>query len=275
MKTWLKNLRWYDFPNYLLNRATVGNHAAVVHDVAYATETRQTLDVYSPKQPRADKTIILFTHGGSWQHGDKKDYIFLAQNLAKYGFYVAVMNYRLAPRHIYPHFVEDTIQAINYLGAEQNATMYGYCSKSIVVMGHSAGAFNVMAALYHGEHLAHQITALTQIKALIGIAGPYSFEHRGDPVAKDAFAQDIAPDHFMPSYFAFKNEVQHLLLVASKDNLVGIENAEKMQQALLAVGNQVELVNIKYTTHVSIIASLAQGLEHLFMTKKVVLDFLK
>ncbi len=275
MKTWLKNLRWYDFPNYLLNRATVGNHAAVVHDVAYATETRQTLDVYSPKQPRADKTIILFTHGGSWQHGDKKDYIFLAQNLAKYGFYVAVMNYRLAPKHIYPHFVEDTIQAINYLGAEQNATMYGYCNKSIVVMGHSAGAFNVMAALYHGKHLAHQITALTQIKALIGIAGPYSFEHRGDPVAKDAFAQDIAPDHIMPSYFAFKNEVQHLLLVASKDNLVGIENAEKMQQALLAVGNQVELVNIKYTTHVSIIASLAQGLEHLFMTKKVVLDFLK
>lgn len=275
MKIWLKNLRWYDFPNYLLNRATVGNHATVAQDVAYATEARQVLDIYSPKQPRADKAIILFTHGGSWQHGNKQDYIFLAQNLAKYGFYIAVMNYRLAPEHIYPDFVEDTIQAINYLSAEQSAALYGYCNKNIVVMGHSAGAFNVMAALYHGEHLAHQITALAQIKAVIGIAGPYSFEHRDDPVAKDAFAQNVAPEYIMPSYFAFKNDVRHLLLVASKDNLVGIENAEKMQQALVAVGNQVELVQIKHTTHVSIIASLAQGLEHLFMTQKVVLDFLK
>jgi acetyl esterase/lipase len=274
MMAWLKNFRWYDLPNYLLNQVTVGDYASCHADISYAALARQKLDVYVPKQPRADRSMILFSHGGRWQYGQKEDYIFLAQNLAKQGFYVAVMNYQLAPEQMYPRFVEDTILAINWLAEPQQANHYGYSAEHLVLMGHSAGAFNVMAALYHGDDVQYKIQNLQGIRAVIGFAGPYSFEHRGDAVAKDAFAQDVAPEYIMPSFFTFHNQVHHLLLVAGKDTLVGDENSEKMQQALIAVNNHVELVRIRGTSHVSIIASLAQGLDRLFMTKKVMLNFL-
>ncbi|OUY06898.1 alpha/beta hydrolase [Acinetobacter populi] len=271
----LKNFRWYDVPNYVLNQLTVGNHAQCRADLSYATASdRQKLDLYIPKKPRTNNALILFVHGGSWQHGSKTDYIFLAQNLAKYGFYVACMNYQLAPEHLYPTYVEDVIQAINWLSAAQQADQYGYAADQIILLGHSAGALNVMAAVYHGAQFQYSIQNLNAIRAIIGIAGPYSFEHRGDPIAQYAFDQTVAPELIMPSFFTFHNSIRHLLLLAGNDQLVGDYNTEKMQQALLHVQNAVTVYRIPATTHISIIATLAEGIDRLFKTRQVMLDFI-
>ena len=43
-------------------------------------------------------------------------------------------------------------------------------------MGHSAGAFNVMSAVYHPK--PNTIQCLGNIKAIFGLAGPYHFDYK-------------------------------------------------------------------------------------------------
>lgn len=270
---YLKEVRWYDVPNYILNQLTAGDFATCVANLKYAEDARQHLDLYLPKTPRADGALILFVHGGSWQHGEKENYTFLAQSFAEAGFYVACMNYRFAPQHIYPSYVEDVIDACNWLTAPEQAAQYDYNPQKIILMGHSAGAFNIMAAVYHPKW-QHNINDLNAIDAIIGVAGPYSFEHRHDPVAMYAFAQDIAPDLIMPDHFVFQNSIKHLLILASKDQLVADDNTYTMQKALKGKQNQVEVLTIPHTTHVSVIATVARGLNKIFNTKQAIIDFI-
>lgn len=271
---WLPKWRWYDLPNYVLNQLTVGDHAICHEDLQYAESPRQQLDVYVPHQPRADGAVILFVHGGSWQHGNKQDYRFLAQSLAQSGFFVACMNYRLAPEHVYPDFVEDTILATNWLLDRSQSAEYGYNADKLILMGHSAGAFNTSAALYHPD-LHVKIERKSAIYALIGIAGPYSFEHRGDPIAQFALPQDIAPEQLMPNYFVQPNQIKHLLIIAGNDTLVADSNTEKMAQSLKDIGNHVEVKRIKRTRHVNVIATLAEKFARFFPTKQLILDFIE
>ncbi|WP_374294200.1 alpha/beta hydrolase [Acinetobacter sp.] len=276
---WLPKWRWYDLPNYVLNQLIVRDHAICLEDLQYveseyAELARQQLDLYVPYQPRADRAVILFVHGGSWQHGNKQDYRFLAQSLAQSGFFVACMNYRLAPEHIYPDFVEDTILATNWLLDHSQSAEYGYNADKLILMGHSAGAFNISAALYHPD-LHVKIEREDAIHALIGIAGTYSFEHRGDPIAQFALPQDIAPEHLMPNYYVQPNQIKHLLIVAGNDTLVADSNTEKMVQSLKDIGNHVEVKRIARTRHVNVIATLAEKFARFFPTKRLILDFIE
>lgn len=276
---WLPKWRWYDLPNYVLNQLTVGDHAICLEDLQYveseyAELARQQLDLYVPHQPRADRAVILFVHGGSWQYGNKRDYRFLAQSLAQSGFFVACMNYRLSPDHIYPDFVEDTILATNWLLDHSQSAEYGYNADKLILMGHSAGAFNISAALYHPDFHV-KIEREDAIHALIGIAGPYSFEHRGDPIAQFALPQDIAPEHLMPNYYVQPNQIKHLLIVAGNDTLVADSNTEKMVQSLKDIGNHVEVKRIARTRHVNVIATLAEKFARFFPTKRLILDFIE
>ena len=271
---WLPKWRWYDLPNYVLNQLTVGDHAICHEDLSYAESARQRLDLYVPHQPRADRAVILFVHGGSWQHGNKQDYRFLAQSLAQSGFFVACMSYRLAPEHVYPDFVEDTILATNWLLGHSQSAEYGYSGDKLIFMGHSAGAFNISAALYHPD-LHVKIEREDAIHALIGIAGPYSFEHRGDPIAQFALPQDIAPEQLMPNYFVQPNQIKHLLIVAGNDTLVADSNTEKMAQSLKNIGNHVKVKRIARTRHVNVIATLAEKFSRFFPTKQLILDFIE
>lgn len=270
----IKNWRWYNLVGYALNRTFVTNSATVHTDLYYGQFNRQVLDLYVPHKVRKSQSLIVFVHGGSWQRGAKEDYVFLAQSFAKEGFYVAVINYQFAPEFPFPHFVNDTILAVNWLQHQKQASRFEYDPNNIILMGHSAGAFNVLSALYPNTDI-NQSLELSSIKAVIGIAGPYSFEHRGDPVAKFAFDQIKPPEKIMPSYFVKPNTIPHLLLIAEKDNLVGHYNTERMTQALLDVGNQVAVKQIKRTQHISIIATVATGLDRFYTTKKEILSFIE
>ena len=270
----IKDFRWYNAVGYALNKTLVQQNAKAHLNLAYGLQKRQVLDLYVPYQPRDDKSLIVFVHGGSWQRGEKEDYIFLAQNLAKEGFFIALVAYQLAPEHQFPVFVNDTVQAINWLQDELQSEKFGYDKDNLILMGHSAGAFNVFSAVYPHPDM-EKIKRLSGIKAAIGIAGPYSFEHRGDPVAGVAFPQNLTPEEVMPSYFVYPNHLKHLLLLAGKDNLVGDYNTQRMADALRNSGNYVHVERVARTQHISIIATLAKGFDRLFTTKKAILKFIE
>ena len=269
----IQNFRWYDAVSFTLNRVLAGDHANRLSDLVYGEATRQTLDLYRPHQPRADHPLIVFVHGGSWQRGQKDDYVFLAQSLAQAGIYVASVNYQYAPEAQFPVFVDDITVAVNWLQQTDISQQYGYNRDKVILMGHSAGAFNIMSAIY-GTTQQQRIEHFDGVRGLIGFAGPYSFEHRGDPIAKFAFAQDVSPEVIMPSFHVYPNHLNHLLLMAEKDTLVKDENTYKMRQALQQVDNHVEIARIARTNHISIIATVAKGIEKFYPTKPQLLKFI-
>lgn len=271
----LRTFKWYDAPNWALNRVLAPD-SAVCHTLDYGEAVRQQLDLYVPHQPRPDRALLVFVHGGSWQQGDKADYVFLGQHFASAGYYVAIVQYRLAPMHGYADFVADAILAINWLHEPAQAAQFGYAPERTILMGHSAGAFNIAAALYHDQSIMPlHLTHVPYIRAMIGIAGPYSFDHRGDPIAQHALPQDVPPSAIMPDNFIFKNSIRHLLLVAQTDHLVGPVNSERLADALRKAGNDVTFRRIPRSNHITIIATLSRGFSRLFATDRLVQEFMQ
>ncbi len=266
-----RDFRIYDVGSYALNRLTPRKGYSVQENVAYGLRARHRLDLFRTQTPREHRPLIVFVHGGAWMHGDKKDYRFIGEAFAKEGFDVAVINYHLAPEHIFPASIDDLSLALNYLNVHQ--LKYQISTEKVVLMGHSAGAFNVMSALYHPK--PYEIQCRSQITAIIGLAGPYHFDYKGDPICADAFDQNRPYQEVMPYYFVESNRVKHYLLVAENDDVVGLSNAVDLDRRLKEKGNYSQLWTVPRTGHISMIGSVSSLFSRYFTTKQKIMQALE
>lgn len=262
-----QTFRLYDVGSRALNRITSKSSYTVQKDVAYGEQDRQRLDIYCATKPHKIKPLLVFVHGGAWQHGDKEDYVFIGESFTREGYDVAVINYRLAPLNIFPSYVDDLALALNFLHQQQASL--NISTQHIILMGHSAGAFNIMSVLYPPAETT--LDCRENIKTVIGIAGPYHFDYFGDPLAQDAFNQEIPYHNVMPYYFVDSNSIQHYLIVAENDRIVHVKNSQDFDQALKQHGNFSQIVTIPRVGHISVIATLASLFSRFFSTKKEVL----
>lgn len=266
-----RDFRIYDVGSYALNRLTPRKGYSVQENVAYGLRARHRLDLFRTQKPREHRPLIVFVHGGAWMHGDKKDYRFIGEAFAKEGFDVAVINYHLAPEHIFPASIDDLSLALNYLNVHQ--LKYQISTEKVVLMGHSAGAFNVMSALYHPK--PYEIQCRNQITAIIGLAGPYHFDYKGDPICADAFDQNRPYQEVMPYYFVESNRVKHYLLVAENDDVVGLSNAVDLDRRLKEKGNYSQLWTVPRIGHISMIGSVSSLFSRYFTTKQKIMQALE
>ena len=266
-----RDFRIYDVGSYALNRLTPRKGYSVQENVAYGLRARHRLDLFRTQTPREHRPLIVFVHGGAWMHGDKKDYRFIGEAFAKEGFDVAVINYHLAPEHIFPASIDNLSLALNYLNVHQ--LKYQISTEKVVLMGHSAGAFNVMSALYHPK--PYEIQCRSQITAIIGLAGPYHFDYKGDPICADAFDQNRPYQEVMPYYFVEPNTVKHYLLVAENDDVVGLSNAVDLDRRLKEKGNYSQLWTVPRIGHISMIGSVSSLFSRYFTTKQKIMQALE
>ena len=266
-----RDFRIYDVGSYALNRLTPRKGYSVQENVAYGLRARHRLDLFRTQTPREHRPLIVFVHGGAWMHGDKKDYRFIGEAFAKEGFDVAVINYHLAPEHIFPASIDDLSLALNYLNVHQ--LKYQISTEKVVLMGHSAGAFNVMSALYHPQ--PYEIQCRSQITTIIGLAGPYHFDYKGDPICADAFDQNRPYQEVMPYYFVEPNTVKHYLLVAENDDVVGLSNAVDLDRRLKEKGNYSQLWTVPRIGHISMIGSVSSLFSRYFTTKQKIMQALE
>ncbi|MDH1407102.1 alpha/beta hydrolase [Acinetobacter johnsonii] len=266
-----RDFRIYDVGSYALNRLTPRKGYFVQENVAYGLRARHRLDLFRTQTPREHRPLIVFVHGGAWMHGDKKDYRFIGEAFAKEGFDVAVINYHLAPEHIFPTSIDDLSLALNFLNVHQQK--YQISTEKVVLMGHSAGAFNVMSALYHPK--PYEIQCRSQITAIIGLAGPYHFDYKGDPICADAFDQNKPYQEVMPYYFVESNTVKHYLLVAENDDIVGLSNAVDLDRRLKEKGNYSQLWTVPRMGHISMIGSVSSLFSRYFTTKQKIMQALE
>lgn len=262
IKNRVEEFRLYDVVSTRLNRWTPREHFDLVSNVSYGEHARQTFDLYRTKKPRQEPVLIIFVHGGTWSHGKKEDYLFVGESFAREGFDVAIINYRLAPEFKFPAYVDDFVLALNHLEEQLP-------SHQMVLMGHSAGAFNIMSAVYHPQKYAFH--AYSKIKMIIGLAGPYHFNYMGDSNLEQAFDVKRTKEETMPYYFVQNNSIEHILLLASKDFLVARSNTMDMHAALKAQKNKSKVEVIPRTGHISLIGSLSSHLSQFFKTKTVIL----
>ncbi len=115
-------------------------------DIAYGQDARQKLDVYAPETPTAkNMPVVIFLHGGGFIRGDKADRDNVGNFLARNGILAVLPSYRLGPVHRWPSGPQDVVLALRW--ALANATQHGGDPKRIVLVGESAGAAHVAAAV--------------------------------------------------------------------------------------------------------------------------------
>ena len=264
----------------IVNGITANGGVGVSKDILYGAEPLQDLDIYYPKPlAQAMKTnttikqeypMVVFVHGGSWESGSKEEYAFVGQSLAQAVYVTAVINYRKAPEHVYPDYVEDTAQAIAW--SYNNAKRFHANPERFAVVGHSAGAFNAVAAIANEDFLKPYGIKPTDISAVIGIAGPYSYDFRKFS-SVTAFAADATPDEVMPDRQIKGAQPPYLLLTAEKDKVVYATNTIKMTQALKAAGVTVQTSEIKGASHATSIGAMAPPLRWVNDVRAQVLSY--
>lgn len=265
----------------LVNGISSSAGVGVSKDINYGDAPLQNLDMYYPKplaqamqtQSVIDKSypMVVFVYGGSWENGSKEDYAFVGQSLAQAGYVTAVVNYRKAPEYVYPDFVKDTAKAIAW--SYDNAPKFHADPKRLAVVGHSAGAFNAVAAISNSDFLAPYGMSPSDISAVVGIAGPYSYDFRKFDSAS-AFASDATPDEVMPDRQIKGKQPPYLLLTAENDKIVYDTNTIKMTQALKDFGATVETGEIKGASHATSIGAMAKPLRWVNDVRAQVLTYL-
>lgn len=106
-------------------------------DVAYGPLPQERLDLCRPIGARGPLRVVVAIHGGAWVGGDKAGWSGRCRFLAELGVAAAVIDYRLAPRWVWPAQLEDAQLAVRYLRA--NAAALDLNVRAVCALGESAG----------------------------------------------------------------------------------------------------------------------------------------
>jgi acetyl esterase/lipase len=227
-----------------------------IANVAYGTGPRQTMDLYRPAQRSATALpVIVFLYGGSWNSGDRQGYEFVGRALAAKGFLVAIPDYRLVPQVHYPAFLQDNAAAVRWIA--QHAGDYGGQSGRVVLVGHSAGAYNAAMVAMDPRWLGAD-RAL--VRGFVGLAGPYDFAPFVDKTVEETFAGVADQASTQPIAYAGAGSPPALLATGDRDTVVRPRNSDALARALRANGVRVERLTYPRVGHAGLITAFAAPL---------------
>lgn len=127
-----------------------------IYDIPYIADgdTYHLFDVYYPEESENEKLpVIIDIHGGGWMYATKDLNRIYNLNLAKRGFTVFSMSYRLVPRVTVYEQLKDVMEALKFIGEHLGG--YPCDVNNIMLTGDSAGGMLAAyaAALLTGEKL--------------------------------------------------------------------------------------------------------------------------
>ena len=110
-----------------------------VNNIPYTDSSHEhhLLDVYYPEDAEGPLPVIIEIHGGGWMYGTKDLNKIYAQYLAKRGFVVFNLSYRLVPEVFVPSQLQDIAHAINKV--KELLPEFPCDSSKIILTGDSAG----------------------------------------------------------------------------------------------------------------------------------------
>jgi len=138
--------------------------------------TKLTGDLYLPKGG-AKAPLIIAVHGGGWQNGSPAAYKYWGSFLAKKGYGLFAIKYRLGKPGIYPGAVYDLKAAIQF--ARAKAPDLGIDPDRIGLFGDSAGGHLVSLAGLAADQFSSEYrddpyaATSAQVKTIISFYGVY------------------------------------------------------------------------------------------------------
>lgn len=116
------------------------------------------LDLYPAVDATGPAPCIVVIHGGGWDSGDRRQLPSLNHWLARQGYAVAAVSYRLAPDHPWPAQREDLLAALAWL--KGHGADHGIDPTRLVLVGRSAGGQIATAVGYLGDPAVRGVIAL-------------------------------------------------------------------------------------------------------------------
>ena len=230
-------------------------NAAVTSDISesrvFDAAHGLSLDVYRTRTLARPAPVVVFFYGGSWQGGRREYYRFVGEALSKRGVVVVIPDYRKAPQHVFPAFMEDAAAATAWTIA--HAAQIGGDPGRVYVMGHSAGGHIAALLGTDSRYLARQGLRSRQLAGVIGLAGPYDFLPITDPSLQHVFGAQTDWPISQPVNFVDGDEPPFLLIHGASDRSVWPMNSEHLAKRLRDAGEPVTLRIIPNTGHIGLV----------------------
>lgn len=246
----------FEFTPFSYTQMFKPKHTAAYNTVSYYKNgvTDLKLDFY-PSQINGKKPCVIIVHGGSWKSGDSQQLPELNSYLAKNGYHVAAINYRLAPEFQSPAPVEDISNAFRFL--KEKSADWNIDTANFILLGRSAGA---QIALLAGYSLNEP-----GLKGIIDLYGPadmvWGYSIPSNPLIMDS--RKVMEDYLGGSYsghpekfersspllFVTKQSPPTLLIHGENDVLVAYEHSRRLNAKLEENGIKHYLVTLPWATH--------------------------
>ncbi|ACT05924.1 Alpha/beta hydrolase fold-3 domain protein [Dickeya chrysanthemi Ech1591] len=222
-----------------------------------------SMDLLQPYSPKPLPTVLFIT-GGGFMDAPKAKFIGQRVDMARAGYVVASINYRVVPMVTFPGMLEDVKTAVRYLRA--NAGKFGIDPNRIAVMGESAGGYlaalmattNGMREFDKGEYLDQQ----SDVQAAIDLYGLSDLTSVGDDFSdeiKEAHKSPAIPEAMLvhgipwqgggsilsdvakakkanPITYISKKTPPFLIMHGDADNVVSPSQTKILHEALLSQG---------------------------------------
>jgi acetyl esterase/lipase len=216
--------------------------------------TPLALDYFSDST-LGDRPCILVVHGGAWHTGNARELQGWNYILARLGYRVASISYRLAPNYHWPAQKHDVLSALAYLKA--NASPLGIDPHQFILLGRSAGAQIVLATAYavHDSSIRGCVASYppTDMDFDYGTAARHSILDAHQVIGQFlGGTPDRIPDLYRdasPLQLADADSAPTLLAQGSRDEIVWIENSRKLRDRLEELHRPVYLLEMPWATH--------------------------
>ncbi|HET6313125.1 MAG TPA: alpha/beta hydrolase [Chloroflexia bacterium] len=223
------------------------------------------MDLFLPKPGGGPAPVVVYVHGGSWVGGDKFEVGLAGNELARKGYVVASINYRLGPKHKWPAQIQDAKCAVRYLRA--SAGQYNLDPNRIAAWGSSAGGH--LAALLGltdpsagFDNSGQYLNQSSRVQAVVDMFGPtdlnaYDPDKYSRGVGQAVFgvtrdqpeSRELLRRASPVTYAGSSPGVPFLILHGDKDSLVPLSQSQALYDRLKAAGTDAELVVVRNGEH--------------------------
>jgi acetyl esterase/lipase len=247
-------------PLYLVSAISSEPGVKAHPNYRYGPGPRHQLDIYTPTAPPAEpRPVVVFFYGGGWESGERGQYRFAGEALAAQGFVAVVPDYRVYPEVKFPAFVEDGAGAVRWV--HDHIGEFGGDPRRVFLMGHSAGAYIAAMLAFDGRYLYAQGLSTTNVRGLIGLAGPYDFLPLKTPALIEIFGGADGIPQTQPITFVSPGAPPALLLQGSDDTRVKPRNSERLAARIRQTGGSVTEILYQGVGHSGILLALSRPFE--------------
>lgn len=219
------------------------------------------MDACLPADQSKPAAAVILLHGGGFTQGSRSDesMVSICLWLAENGFAAFPTSYRFAPEYIYPSQTDDVAAAVDFLRQPEQVTRFNIDPSRIGALGSSAGAILTLQTATAGEgptDTGARIAAAVSLSGVSDMRANAATLGRPSPEAVGIMLSYLGCRSLANCDGTAASPIVNVdstdpptLLAASEGDLVPIEQASAMADALESAGVPSQLISVAGSGH--------------------------